>query len=266
KSTQRPAFNAAGDGGCARLTRTPPARKVHAVNISSPKRLVPEAASGRTGESSIAWLRLAVAVMVGSIGTVGMWSVPVVLPAVQNEFGVARADASLPYTLAMVGFAFGGVVMGRLSDRFGIVMPIVCGAFALGVGYLAAGFAPTLTIFALLHLLVGFGASATFGPLIADTSQWFTQRRGIAGAISSSGNSLAVVFGPPVLQPFIAADGWRATLIGVAVVCVVTILPLLLLLRRRAPVHDVEVAGAAAAVAARGLSPVALQVALSIAG
>src|SRR5215471_19959950 len=96
-------------------------------------------------ESPFAWLRLVAAVMLGSIGSVGMWSVPVVLPAVQNEFGVARADASLPYTLAMVGFAFGGVVMGRLSDRFGIVMPIVCGAFALGVGYLAAGFAPTLT-------------------------------------------------------------------------------------------------------------------------
>jgi hypothetical protein len=35
------------------------------------------------------------------------------LPAVQAEFGVARADASLPYTLMMVGFGLGGIAMGR---------------------------------------------------------------------------------------------------------------------------------------------------------
>jgi len=49
-------------------------------------------------ESPFAWLRLVAAVMLGTIGSVGMWSVPVVLPAVQAEFGVARADASLPFT------------------------------------------------------------------------------------------------------------------------------------------------------------------------
>src|SRR5262245_7164042 len=78
-------------------------------------------------ESPFAWLRLVVALVLGTIGGVGMWSVPLVLPAVQVEFGVARADASLPFTLAMVGFALGGVLMGRLSDRFGIVMPVLCG-------------------------------------------------------------------------------------------------------------------------------------------
>src|SRR6476661_11265248 len=86
-------------------------------------------------ESSYAWRRLIAAVGLGCIGNVGMWSVPVVLPAVQAEFAVARADASLPFTLTMVGFAFGGVLMGRLSDRLGILAPVVCGELALSVGY-----------------------------------------------------------------------------------------------------------------------------------
>src|SRR2546428_8434627 len=115
-------------------------------------------------ESPFAWLRLIAAVVLGTIGTVGMWSVPVVLPVVQADFGVARADASLPFTLAMLGFAFGGVLMGRLSDRFGIAAPVVCGAIALGLGYLGAGMARSLTLFALMHVLIGVGASATFGP------------------------------------------------------------------------------------------------------
>jgi MFS family permease len=219
-------------------------------------------------ESPFAWLRLIAVVVLGTIGSVGMWSVVVALPAVQAEFGVARADATLPYTLAMIGFAFGGVAMGRLSDRLGIVAPVVCGAIALSVGYVAAGFAPNLTLFALVHALIGFGASATFGPLMADTSQWFTRRRGIAVAIASCGNYLAGTIWPPVLHHFIATEGWRATHIGVGVFCAFSMLPFLLVLRRRAPMHEVESAGAFAAAAERGLgiSPNALQAALCVAG
>ncbi len=83
--------------------------------------------SAATVDSPVAWRRLAVAVVLGTVLGVGMWSMPVVLPAVQTEFGVARGDASLPYTLTMLAFAFGGVVMGRMSDRFGIAAPILCG-------------------------------------------------------------------------------------------------------------------------------------------
>src|SRR5262249_50239697 len=99
-------------------------------------------------ESPYAWLRLAASVAIGAIGTVGMWSVPVVLSVVQADFGVARADASLPFTLGMVGFALGGVLMGRLSDRFGVLAPVACGSVLMGLGYLGAGLAPSLTVFA----------------------------------------------------------------------------------------------------------------------
>ena len=219
-------------------------------------------------ESPYAWLRLVAAVALGTVGSIGMWSVPVVLPAVQAEFGTARADASLPFTLAMIGWAFGGVAMGRLSDRFGIVAPVVCGAIALSIGYIVAGFAPSLMLFAVVHALIGFGGSATFGPLIADTSQWFTRRRGIAVAIVSCGNYVGGTVWPPILHHFIANEGWRATYIGIGVFCTLAMLPLLLVLRRRAPMHEVDPAGASSAAAGHGfgLSPTALQVVLSFAG
>jgi MFS family permease len=219
-------------------------------------------------ESSSAWWRLVVAVVLGTIGSIGMWSVPVVLPAVQAEFGVSRADAALPYTLAMLGFACGGVVLGRLSDRLGIVAPVVCGATALGLGYIAAGLASNLLAFALVHAVIGFGASATFGPLMADASRWFARRRGIAVAIASCGNYLAGAVWPPILHHFIVGEGWRATHVGAGMFCALTMLPLVLLLRRPASAHEVVAAGPFAAGAQRGigLSPNALQVALCIAG
>src|SRR5690242_14076556 len=74
-------------------------------------------------DSSYAWMRLAVAMALGTVGSVGMWSFVVMLPAIQADFGITRAEASLPFTLTMAGFGLGGVVMGRLADRFGIVFP-----------------------------------------------------------------------------------------------------------------------------------------------
>src|SRR5205807_5945929 len=137
----------------------------------------------------------------------------------------------------------------------GVAAPVACGACALGGGYIAAGLAPTLVVFALVYGLIGFGASATFGPLIADTSQWFTRRRGIAVAIVSCGQYLAGTIWPPVLQHFIATQGWRPTHIGVGVFCAVTMLPLLLTLRRRAPMAAVAAANPLAGAAEEGLSP-----------
>ena len=67
---------------------------------------------------------MALRLLLGTIGSVGMWSFVVALPAVQADFGIARGEASLPFTLTMFGFGIGGIVMGRLADRFGIVVPV----------------------------------------------------------------------------------------------------------------------------------------------
>jgi len=219
-------------------------------------------------ESPYAWLRLAVAVTLSAVGGVGMWSVVVALPAIQAEFGVDRAAASLPYTMAMIGFAGGGVVIGRLADRFGILVPLTVGTVSLGIGYVAVGLSPSLWLVALAHTLLGFGCSATFGPLMVDISHWFSKRRGIAVAIAASGNYIAGTIWPTLVQHFIATQGWRATHIGIGILCLCIMLPLSLPLRRRLDAHDNASAGAAAARKRAGapFSPLTLQVLLCIAG
>jgi MFS family permease len=210
--------------------------------------------------------------LASTIGGVGMWSVVVAMPAVQAEFAATRAEVSLAYTLMMVGFAIGGVMMGRLADRHGVAVPVTLGTVSLALGYFAAGAAPSLTMFSLVQgVLIGFaGSSATFGPLIADTSHWFLRRRGLAVSIVASGNYLAGTVWPPVLQHFIDTAGWRATHLGVGVFCAVTMLPLALALRRRAPGHAAAATATHAAVAGwsrpLGMSPAALQGLLICAG
>ena len=219
-------------------------------------------------DSMQAWLRLGATMLVSTVGGVGMWSVVVALPAVQAEFGVARAQATLPFTLTMLGFALGGVIMGRLLDRVGILAALAVGALALGLGYVGAASASSLVWFALAQALIGFGSSVTFGPLMADISTWFVRRRGAAVTLCSAGNYIAGALWPPVVQSAIAHDGWRATHAVIGIGCGAAMLLIAVIaLRGRAPA---AIAGASAAIrtstpASLGLSPGALQTLLALA-
>ena len=223
-------------------------------------------------DSRQSWIRLAAIVGLATLGGVGMWSVVVALPYVQAEFGATRAEASLPYTLTMVGFACGGILMGRLADRFGIMVPLLIGTVLLALGYVLASLAPSLLTFALAQgVLIGaLGSSAAFGPLMADASLWFRRRRGIAVALAASGNYLAGTVWPPILQAMIVAQGWRMAHLLVGLGLLVTMLPLALLLRARAPVLRVPpvVAGAPPPATARplGMHPNSLTALLCFAG
>jgi len=211
-------------------------------------------------DSRYAWLRLSVAMLLMTIGASGMYVVGVVLPAVQAEFGISRAAASMPYTMTMIGFGVGGIAMGWLADRFGIAVPIVIGGLGLGLGFVAAGSAPGLMAFALAQgLLIGLlGTSSTFSPLMADTSLWFERRRGLAVAICASGNYAGGALWPPIVQYFVETVGWRQTYVGIGLFCVATMLPLALLLRRRPPGHRPAAAAPAVPVAAGIGAPVAV--------
>jgi MFS family permease len=217
-----------------------------------------------------ACFRLGIALLLMTLGGSGMYSVVVALPQVQAEFGVTRADASLPYTLTMVGFGLGGILMGRLADRFGVMVPALIGSVALGIGFVAAGSAGSLWQFSLAQgLLIGaLGSAATFAPLVADISHWFTRRRGIAVAICISGNYVAGALWPPVLQHYFASIGWRQTYVGVGLFCFAAMSPLALLLRRHAPHSDPEPPGGGGSWSQRplGFTPGQLQGLLCVAG
>jgi MFS family permease len=221
-------------------------------------------------ESPYAWARLGAALALMTLGGSGMYAISVALAPVQHEFGVSRADASLPYTLTMIGFGIGGILMGKLSDRFGVMVPTIVGAIGLGSGFVLAGNATSLWQFSLAHgILVGLlGCSATFAPLVADTALWFTKRRGIAVAICASGNYLAGAVWPPILQYGFDTIGWRSTYVGVGIFCTATMLVLAFALRRRPPAMEVSATGAMfqGSEAPLGLSPNALTAILAVAG
>src|SRR4030088_322260 len=182
-------------------------------------------------DSSQAWVRLVLAVIIGSIGSVGMWSVVVVLPVVQAEFGATRGAVSLAFTLTMLGFGLGGVATGKITDRFGIVAAMGLSISFLGLAYVLAGLSTTLWQFILVHVLIGLGTSATFGPLMAEASHWFERYRGLAVTIVASGNYVGGTIWPPLVNWGMQSAGWRTTHIAIGIFCAVAMTIMLLLLR-----------------------------------
>jgi MFS family permease len=143
-----------------------------------------------------------------------------------------------------------------VADRFGIIVPVSIAAVALGAGFVLAALSQTYwQLLVVQAVMIGFaGSAATFGPLVADVSQWFLRRRGIAVAIVASGNYIAGTIWPPFMQSAIATYGWRATYIAIGIICVVVMLPLAQLLRRR-PQFDDSASPASQAAGRKGLLP-----------
>ena len=218
--------------------------------------------------------RLLTTLALVTLGNGGMYVVAVVLPTVQAEFGVGRADASLPYTLMLVCLGLGGLWTGRMADRYGIAPVLGIGAAAVAAGYMLAALSDNIWTFGLAHgLLLGMlGSSATFAPLIADTALWWNKRRGVAVAICASGNYVAGAVWPPIVQWGIEAFGWRPTYLAMGLVCGAAIALLSLRMRLRPPqVNLAPAASPALALASEtrrpfGLAPSHAQALLFIAG
>ncbi|MEM8729658.1 MAG: MFS transporter [Pseudomonadota bacterium] len=219
-------------------------------------------------DSRYAWLRLGLTMVIGIVANVGIWAVVLVLPDMETEFGLTRAQATLPYIMTMIGFAAGNLLIGRLVDSFGITLSLIGAALVSGLCYGAAVLAPGIGVLTLAHLGLGLGSAVGFGPLIADISHWFLRRRGIAVALAASSNYMSGAVWPMLLTGTLDGDGWRAVYGLLGMVTVVLVIPLALLLRRRLPDAAHGQAEAAAQIRARsvGLSPRALQVMLGLAG
>ncbi len=176
-------------------------------------------------------MRLAIAVLLGSIGSAGMWAVVVVLPVVQAEFAATRRAVSLAFTLTMFGFGLGAVVAGRITDRFGIVTAVALSIVCLAVGYVVAGLSTTLWQFIAIYLVIGLGTSATFAPLMTEASYWFERYRGLAVTIVASGNYVGGTIWPPLVNWGVQQIGWRSTHLALGLFCAVSMTLLLWVLR-----------------------------------
>jgi len=185
-------------------------------------------------------IRLATVLALMTLGCSAMYAGVMVLEPLALELDTGRGNSSLIYGTFMIGFALGGVFMGRLADRMGIMIPALIGSLALPAGfYLAAHASSILEICLAFSLLCGFlGSSFSMAPLIADISHWFSRRRGLAVGIAFSGSYVAGAIWPPILQRMFDAQGWRESFVDLALLTLILMALLSLLLYPRSPINE----------------------------
>ena len=222
----------------------------------------------REHDSLYSWTRLFIALLLATVGNIGMWVVVIVLPDIQQEFKIDRGTASIPFALTMVGFAIGNWVMGHVVDRYGITKTIILAATVNTAGYIAAMYVNNVYSLSILQFFIGLGTAAAFGPLIADTSHWFLKRRGIAVALIASGNYFSGAIWPPLFNSSLQSDGWRDVYWILALSTVFIMIPLSFLLAKKISEETARISDAASSYKRQNvsISPKALTILLSIAG
>ncbi len=166
------------------------------------------------------------------------------MPDFQAEMGLDRANASLPYTFTMIGFAVGNYAIGRMVDRYGIVACLLGAAVLNSAAFYAATLTSSLWIICFIQLLLGFASAAAFGPLIADVSKWFLKRRGIAVAIAASGNYLSGAIWPLLLTGVLQTSGWQGVYLWLAALTITIMVPFSLLLSQKVNDQSIQLADA----------------------
>jgi len=222
----------------------------------------------REHDSLYSWTRLFIALLLATVGNIGMWVVVIVLPDIQLEFKIDRGTASIPFAFTMVGFAIGNWVMGHVVDRYGITKTIILAATVNTAGYIAAMYVNNVYSLSILQFFIGLGTAAAFGPLIADTSHWFLKRRGIAVALIASGNYFSGAIWPPLFNNTLQSDGWRDVYWILALSTVFIMIPLSFLLAKKISEETARISDAASSDKRQNvsISPKALTILLSIAG
>ena len=207
------------------------------------------------------------ALVIGLVANAGMWAVVVIMPAVEAEFALTRAETSLPYMLSMLGYGLGNFIIGRWVDRVGIATALIGASFGIAVSFFAATQASDIGVLAAVHFILGLFAAVGFAPLMSDISHWFLKWRGTAMALVASANYLSGAVWPTVLAGVLAQSGWRAVYLTLAVITVVVVPFLAMLLRRQVP--DAAVGATVKTIsnsANISMSPARLQICLGFAG
>jgi len=191
-------------------------------------------------DSQQAWFRLAIIFTMSVIGTAGMWSVVIILPNIQSEFALDRAASTYPYVATMFGYGIGNVIIGRMLDKIGITKPIIFALSLLVVSYVLSVFVRDVFFLSSIQFFLGFSAAAFFGPMMADISNYFYKRKGLAVSLVASGQHLCGAIWPFLIKDFLLEGDWRNAHLFIAIVCSILIPILFFLLGNKKPKTDID--------------------------
>ncbi|WP_175727704.1 MFS transporter [Burkholderia ambifaria] len=194
-------------------------------------------------DSRYRWVIVAAGGLMGCIAIGAMFSLPVFLRAIARDTGWSMTGISAAMTLGFIAMAFASIGWGSLSDRIGTRAVVVTGAVLLSASLALASRAPSLLAFQLIFgLAVGSATAAVFAPMMACVTGWFDTHRSLAVSLVSAGMGMAPMTMSPLAAWLVSGHDWRTSMLAIAALAAVVMIPASLLVRR-APALDVPPVG-----------------------
>jgi len=184
-------------------------------------------------DHSYRWVIVGAGALMTCVALGAMFSLAIFLEPIASETQWSRTGISSAMTLNFLVMGVGGFAWGAASDRFGARIVVLLGALLLGLALVLASLATSLLTFQITYgVLVGLSASAFFAPMIATTTGWFRENRGLAVSLVSMGMGVAPMTISPLAQWLITAYDWRTAMLAIGVGAWVLLIPAALLVRR----------------------------------
>jgi len=186
---------------------------------------------------SYGWIVVAASAAIICIGMGALFSLGVFLVPIERATGWSRGQISTVALLNWIAMGVGSFAWGVLSDRIGGRGVVMAGGFLLGLGLVLASQAQTLwQFYVTFGVLVGFSVGAFYAPLTSTATKWFTERRGLAVALVSSGIGVGILVISPLARALTTAWDWRVAMLVLGDIAWLVIIPTALLIRDDAPV------------------------------
>jgi MFS family permease len=171
--------------------------------------------------------------LLGCLAIGAMFSLPVFLRPISRDTGWSITGVSSAMTFGFLAMAFGSILWGSLSDRFGPRVIVVTGSGILAASLALASRATSLIEFQLVFgLLVGGATAAIFAPMMACVTGWFDTHRSLAVSLVSAGMGMAPITMSPLAARLITHHDWRTSLQIIATLVAAVMIPVALLVRR----------------------------------
>lgn len=136
------------------------------------------------------------------------------MKTMQEQLGIDRSVLALAGSLVWVGTGAGGILMGWLADRIGLRKVTIFGACMIAGGLALSSTGSIWALYVGHGLMVGLlGNGAVYPPLLVYITRWFDKRRGSAVAFISSGQYVAGVLWPWLIERGIATVGWQTVML-----------------------------------------------------
>jgi MFS family permease len=184
-------------------------------------------------QSSYRWVIVAAGGVLGCVAVGSMFSLPVFLLAMSRQTGWSVTGISTAMTIGFLAMAFASMIWGGLSDRFGPRVVVLTGSILLAASLALASRTTSLLAFQLFFgLLVGAGAAAVLVPMMASVTGWFETQRSLAVSLVSAGMGMAPMTMSPLAAWLIERHDWRASMLIIAGIAAIIMIPTAFLVRR----------------------------------